>query len=170
MIAGATLVVAVMLFSSLGKPALPAQSGLKVFGALGLLIGGVVIAVAFGTADQDSGSSGRIGTGDTDWSDAMRVSSSLSQAQTAVPAAMQAPSVPELLSGLERRLETDPDDPGGWALLAQSYAFVGEPERAEDAIGRAVELGFDEGELRQLVASARRDPHAGLAAFGADAQ
>lgn len=170
MIAGAALVVAVILLSTLGKSALPARSGLKAFAAMGLLIGGVVVAVVFGNAGRDPDGSGRIGSGDIDWSEAMRVSSSLSQAPSVAPTAMQAPSVPALLNGLERRLETEPGDPGGWALLAQSYAFVGEPERAEQAIGRAVELGFDEGELRQRVASATRDPHAGLPEFGAAAE
>ena len=46
----------------------------------------------------------------------------------------------------------------GWALLAQSYAFVGDTDGAERALQRAVELGVDEQGLRARVQAARRDP------------
>jgi hypothetical protein len=72
----------------------------------------------------------------------------------------QVASVPSLIGGLELRLESNPDDAGGWALLAQSYAFTGRLNEAEGALQRAVELGFDETDLRQRVQTAKRDPHA----------
>jgi hypothetical protein len=40
-------------------------------------------------------------------------------------------------------------------LLAQSYAFLGESQEIEAAIARAVELGFDEVELRHRVELAK---------------
>jgi cytochrome c-type biogenesis protein CcmH/NrfG len=73
----------------------------------------------------------------------------------------QVAGIPSLISGLEQRLELQPDDPKGWALLAQSYAFVGQSELAETALRRAVELGMSEADLRTRVESARRVPHAG---------
>lgn len=68
--------------------------------------------------------------------------------------------VSELLGGLEARLAAAPDDAKGWALLAQSYAFVGNDEAAEEALGRAVALGFDEAELRERVNMALHSPGA----------
>jgi hypothetical protein len=64
--------------------------------------------------------------------------------------------VASLIGGLEARLAARPADPKGWALLAQSYSFVGNGEGAERAIRRAVELGFSESELRERVELARR--------------
>lgn len=72
-------------------------------------------------------------------------------------------SVPSLIGGLEKRLESNPDDARGWALLAQSYAFTGRLDAAERALQRAVALGADETDLRQRVQSASRDPHAAIA-------
>jgi cytochrome c-type biogenesis protein CcmH len=73
-------------------------------------------------------------------------------------------SVPSLIDGLESRLASEPDNASGWALLAQSYAFVGNTDGANEAMRRAVDLGLDEADLRQRVQSARRDAHAGLQA------
>jgi len=59
--------------------------------------------------------------------------------------------VPSLIAGLRARLEENPEDVKGWALMAQSYAFMGDGPGAEEAITRAVELGFDETDLRNRV-------------------
>ena len=63
-----------------------------------------------------------------------------------------------LLEGLEQRLANEPNDAPGWALLAQSYAFVGRNEDANRAVERAVALGMNEAELTQRVDKAR-SPH-----------
>ena len=76
---------------------------------------------------------------------------------TATPPQRVAP-VSTLLEGLRARLEETPEDPKGWALLAQSYAFVGDSEAAEEALGRAVALGFDESDLRERVRMAVSSP------------
>lgn len=67
--------------------------------------------------------------------------------------------VDSLVSGLEQRLAKQPDDAGGWALLAQSYAFMGNASAADGALQKAVALGLDEATLRARVDGARRDPH-----------
>jgi len=67
-----------------------------------------------------------------------------------------AASVDQLIGGLEQRLQSNPADPKGWALLAQSYAFLGDLERAQSALAQAVALGLDEGDLRQRVSSAAK--------------
>lgn len=70
-------------------------------------------------------------------------------------------TVDSLIGGLEARLAEHPDDAKGWALLAQSYSFIGDTQRSERAVTRAVELGFEEADLRARVAHAKRDasPH-----------
>ncbi len=63
-------------------------------------------------------------------------SSSTANTRSAAP-------VSEMIDGLARRLETEPDDEAGWRLLAQSYAYVGDMEQARFAADRAVDLGAD---------------------------
>lgn len=74
-------------------------------------------------------------------------------------AGIQADSVASLVGGLEAKLAAQPDDAKGWALLAQSYANLGEIDEAEKAIARAVALGVDEQALRDRVRLATRDTH-----------
>jgi hypothetical protein len=70
--------------------------------------------------------------------------------------AVHAAPVDSLIGGLEKRLAAEPDDSAGWALLAQSYAFVANREGAETAVQRAVALGVDEATLRERVQNAQR--------------
>jgi hypothetical protein len=74
---------------------------------------------------------------------------------------LRAAPVESLVDGLEARLTAQPNDAGGWALLAQSYAYTADEERAEQAVQRAVALGFDELALRERVASAERSQASG---------
>ena len=67
--------------------------------------------------------------------------------------------VESLVAGLEDRLAKEPNDAKGWALLAQSYSFTGNAAGAEDAVKKAVALGFDEQSLRERVSGAARGPH-----------
>ncbi len=55
--------------------------------------------------------------------------------------------VSEMIVGLEERLRRAPDDVKGWRLLARSYAFVGDMDRARSAADRAVALGADAQDL-----------------------
>jgi hypothetical protein len=71
-------------------------------------------------------------------------------------AGLRAAPVESLVDGLEARLAAQPNDADGWALLAQSYAYTADDERAEQAVQRAVALGFDESALRERVAGAER--------------
>lgn len=48
-----------------------------------------------------------------------------------------------MVENLAARLEENPDDPEGWRRLAQSYAVLGEPEKAVDTLRRASELAPD---------------------------
>ena len=67
--------------------------------------------------------------------------------------------VDSLVGGLQERLAKEPNDAKGWALLAQSYSFMGDAAGAEDAVKKAVALGFDEQGLRERVIGAARGPH-----------
>lgn len=166
MIAGATLVVAMLLLSRLRGNRAPEHRVTTGWSVTGLAVAAVILATVLalpgGSGVSSGGAGALLGDGALSVADIERVSSRLGSGAAEVQAPMQVASVPSLIGGLERRLESDPADKQGWALLAQSYAFVGNAQQAEQALGRAVELGFDEAELRQRVASAAPDPHAGL--------
>ena len=66
-------------------------------------------------------------------------------------AAASADPVADLIGGLEARLEQDPNDADGWALLAQSYAYVGQMSDARQAVDRAVALGAERESLEARV-------------------
>jgi len=137
----------------------------------GVAITTLMLATGCGTRDN-ADTSDQFGSSGMSLSDLERAASALHEPatrrpatpmpQSASPSPMQAASIPSLVSGLEQRLAANPDDASGWALLAQSYAFTGQQDRVEGAIRRAVELGFDESDLRSRVAGATRDPHTGL--------
>jgi len=67
-------------------------------------------------------------------------------------------SVDSMILGLEQRLAREPGDAKGWALLAQSYAFLGDARQAEAALAKAAELGFDEQDLRRRLNLAAKEP------------
>lgn len=50
-------------------------------------------------------------------------------------------SVGSLVAGLEQRLEQNPDDGGGWLLLAKSYEHLGRYADASDAYAKAAARG-----------------------------
>jgi cytochrome c-type biogenesis protein CcmH len=62
------------------------------------------------------------------------------QPQAAQPR-KKAASIETLLSGLEQRLHSNPDDGEDWLLLAKSYEHVGRYADALDAYTRAIALG-----------------------------
>jgi len=99
------------------------------------------------------------------WPSADRPSASSTRTPESVAAStdgsapVQAAPVSSLVGGLEQRLAAQPNDVDGWALLAQSYAFMGDAAAANGAIKKAVALGMDEQALRARVDSALRGPH-----------
>jgi cytochrome c-type biogenesis protein CcmH len=56
-------------------------------------------------------------------------------------AAASVGSVASLVDGLSARLQEDPDDAGGWLLLARSYEHLGRNDDAIAAYARAQSLG-----------------------------
>jgi hypothetical protein len=69
------------------------------------------------------------------------------------------PSVPAMITQLEKRLAREPEDAKGWRLLAQSYAYVGDNNEMETAMANAIKLGIPENVLRSqlaIVSSERR--------------
>ena len=65
--------------------------------------------------------------------------------------------VSEMVVGLQRRLEDQPNDVKGWKLLAQSYAYTGDMQNAQNAADRAIELGADETTMSTAIMSAHTD-------------
>jgi hypothetical protein len=166
-IIGAALAIAALLSVRLGGSVLRRERYVIGVSGTALVIAGTVVAVVL--TGQGAGHDRRAPgmTGGLAVDDLARVSSSLRGPETIVQPGARVASVPSLIERLEGRLESEPADARGWALLAQSYAFVGAPELAERAVIRAVAQGFDESDLRQRVAIASRDPHAGLPGFAA---
>ncbi|WP_136658602.1 c-type cytochrome biogenesis protein CcmI [Nitratireductor sp. XY-223] len=54
-----------------------------------------------------------------------------------------------MVAGLDARLRDNPDDLDGWLRLVRSYMVLGEPEKAGDALGRALE-NFEDGSAGRL--------------------
>lgn len=61
-------------------------------------------------------------------------------------------SVASLLTGLEARLQENPDDGKGWLLLAQSYELLGRLDEAGEAYERAKALGVTNEDLAARLA------------------
>jgi cytochrome c-type biogenesis protein CcmH/NrfG len=93
------------------------------------------------------------------WPTALAVATS--SGATAQAGTTRVAPVDSLVGGLEARLAQNPRDANGWALLAQSYAFLGNAAAAERAMLEAVALGVDEPQLRERVGRAERVPHSG---------
>jgi len=63
-------------------------------------------------------------------------------------------SVASMLDGLKARLEKEPDDAGGWLLLAKSYQHLGLTEEANSAYEKARALGKTDPAFEQPLANA----------------
>lgn len=161
-IVGAALVIAVLLFAQFGQSLTTENRYFAGYSFVGLLIVGVTIAVVLNTGSEDGNGPVERSTSGIALSDMARISEGLRNEQPIASGTASVASVPSLIDGLRSRLEANPGDARGWALLAQSYAFVGQADLAEQALDHAVGLGFDEADLRNRVASAERSPHAGM--------
>jgi len=64
-----------------------------------------------------------------------------STASTMSSGDVQLAPVESMLSGLEQRLQQQPDDGKGWLLLAKSYRHLGRMDDARDAYKKAEALG-----------------------------
>jgi cytochrome c-type biogenesis protein CcmH/NrfG len=64
-----------------------------------------------------------------------------STASTTSSGDVQLAPVESMLSGLEQRLQQQPDDGKGWLLLAKSYRHLGRMDDARDAYKKAEALG-----------------------------
>lgn len=62
-------------------------------------------------------------------------------------------SIASLLSGLEERLQREPNDADGWLLLAKSYQRLGRSPEARDAYAKAKALGQSDATLESSLAA-----------------
>jgi tetratricopeptide (TPR) repeat protein len=69
-------------------------------------------------------------------------------------------SVASMLDGLKSRLENEPDDAGGWLLLAKSYRHLGQTAEAAAAYERAKKLGMTDASFEQSTTSVAPVPEA----------
>lgn len=61
-------------------------------------------------------------------------------------------SIASLLEGLEQRLQREPNDAGGWLLLAKSYQRLGRTAEADDAYAKAKALGQSDATIEASLA------------------
>jgi hypothetical protein len=162
---GATLVVAGLMLIHLGKAAFSGEKHFVGVGITGVATAVAIAVIVFNFASENGDSDSRFLKSNISLGDAVRAASLLGPPgpMTTTTAGRGVASVPSLIEGLERRLDAEPENASGWALLAQSYAFVGRTEETETALQHAVELGLDEQDLRLRVADARREPHNDMA-------
>lgn len=167
MILGAVIVIGALMLFATGRHIRNGERHFIGLSVLGLVAASTIAAIVihFDSGEQ-SLDDRRFGSG-ISMAEVDAVASALAPSEPVVRApavgSTQVGSVQSLLDGLRQKLESDPENSSGWALLAQSYAFTGEMELAEDALSHAVALGLDETEMRQRIDSARRDPHKNLA-------
>jgi len=164
---GAALVMGALMLVRFGHSVMTRDRHFVGVAAVALLIAASVVAVVIDRGAVDATGGTGIMARNLPLNDIARVTSGLLEPQPVLQQGERVASVPSLIDGLRQRLQRDPDDARGWALLAQSYAFIGETDLAEQAVDHAVAHGFDESDLRQRVAGASRDPHAGLPGFAA---
>ena len=63
-------------------------------------------------------------------------------------------SVASLIDGLAEKLQREPDDGGGWLLLAKSYKHLGRLEDARTAYAKAEDLGESDASLESSLNAA----------------
>ena len=90
---------------------------------------------AWGGVGQAPGAAGSAGMG----------APAMGGAATGAPAAGGPASIEDVTARLAARLEREPNDAGGWVLLAQSYEYLGRKEDAAKARARATALGAQPG-------------------------
>jgi len=73
--------------------------------------------------------------------DALNTGTAHSDSRKSAETNSSPPSVSVLVNGLQARLEQEPNDAGGWLLLAKSYQHLGQHDRAQVAYERAKALG-----------------------------
>jgi cytochrome c-type biogenesis protein CcmH len=77
-----------------------------------------------------------------------------------------ADSVSSLLTGLEQRLQNEPNDGKGWLLLAKSYDHLGRTEDAKAAYERAATLGISDDDFERGLAGTDEIDKSGLGIRG----
>jgi cytochrome c-type biogenesis protein CcmH len=88
-----------------------------------------------------------IGRPDIANSAAIQGSAASVSTRAAADSGRKAASVTTLLAGLEQRLQENPDDAGGWLLLAKSYDHLGRHGDAAAAYDKAATLGMTDNAL-----------------------
>jgi len=89
---------------------------------------------------------------------AARTMAAMSQTATTASQQKSVASVGDLVDGLAERLKQNPDDAGGWLLLAKSYRHLERRDDAEQAYARAKALGSPDDDLEAWLSGATSTP------------
>jgi len=143
--------VGILVYPFLGRAGTPSRSRLPYLAAA-LLVPVLAIVIYAVTGDPDSADAGP-GT--------MPPAATRSQP----PASKQDGIAPvaNLVDGLAARLEHEPDDAGGWLLLAKSYRHLDRREDARSAYLKARDLGRIDADLEAYLDGAAAMPAAAAA-------
>ncbi len=113
------------------------KSGLLLYGFVGLVVAGLIVVIfrSYQPANPDAVGVNKVNPFTDD-----KVFSTQAVENTKKPVG-SAPPMDEAIRNLENKLEENPDDAEGWALLGRSYQFTNQPEKAQEAFRKAYELG-----------------------------
>jgi len=129
-------VAVVMLIVAVGFVAVPLKTGKPLRASPGILIAAFVPLSALGLYALLGAP--RAVTAESNYNQAANGSSTSARSGQS---ARSLASVDSLVDGLESRLQDQPDDAGGWLLLARSYHHLNRHAEALDAYERAQALG-----------------------------
>jgi tetratricopeptide (TPR) repeat protein len=91
-------------------------------------------------------------SGATPPENAQQLNTRMRQSQTG-----QLASVGDMVTGLEKRLASSPEDAGGWLLLAKSYQHLERPDDARQAYEKAAALGSSDSQVEAYLAGQTGD-------------
>lgn len=110
-----------------------------------------------------------LSTADAPWLPTVKQRIAEAEAKLSGKAPLNAQGMPDIgamVSRLEERMKSNPNDAKGWTMLGRSYAALGDMGKSADAYRRALKLSPDDLDLKQAVAVAlyegarRRDDNA----------
>jgi hypothetical protein len=137
-----------MIAAAIGVVAIPLRKGTPLFGTPGVLVAIFVPLIALGLYAL-LGSPNELTVDNRQ----LHRSPSDSTAASNSRSDMSVASVGNLVDGLKERLQQEPDDAGGWLLLARSYEHLGRYHDANEAYEQAKSLGKVDSDLeRSLLA------------------
>jgi hypothetical protein len=131
-----------MIAAAIGVVAIPLKKGTPLFSTPGVLVAIFVPLIALGLYTL-------LGSPNELTADNRQLHRNPSDSATASNSrsGMSVASVGNLVDGLKERLQLEPDDAGGWLLLARSYEHLGRYQDASEAYEHSKSLGKVDSDL-----------------------